>query len=448
MPNADRRPHSLLVAAALFAAVPALAVDGVLDTGFSTDGIWYGAQTLFLEDWNVQDAATAPDWRPVVAGRRDDDQNTQHEAWFWQGFHSSGSAGVCVLEAPNEGVATAMLAFDSQGRLLLAGVYDDSQDGETLMVARYLYPDCTLDESFGGGLGYRFPHGEPSLVLHDLVLDGNDRMFLVGNRGSGDAVVVALTAAGALDSNFAGDGVLEEPLDELQSSTAGFHRALILPGGDLVAAGNAGTATANGTEVVLARYSPTGAPVTSFSGDGYLSLYYSPADPDGIDLGRGLAWDPRLARLYVAGSVSVGGVARAAVAAVTASGSLDTGFSTDGRAVIGGNGTDFRQAALDGLGRLVVAGTSGLGSDAAFYAARLLASGALDGTFGTSGVTSIDVDVVASGLDLGNALALLPGGIAVAGNVERSASTVVGIVRLTQSLLFADGFEAGDQSTW
>lgn len=440
-------PH-LFAALLALAAVRAGAADGALDEGFSTDGIWYGAQTLNLENWQVQDAATAPDGRPVVAGRRDDDQDGQHAEWFWQGFHSSGSAGVCVLDAPNEAVLTTALAFDSQGRLLLAGVYDDSQDGETLMVARFLYPACTLDESFGGGLGYRFPHGEASLALHDLVLDGSDRMFLVGSRASGDAVVVALTAAGALDPGFAGDGVREEPLEALQSSTAGFHRALILPGGDLVAAGNAGTATADGTQVVLARYSPTGVPVSSFSGDGYLSLHYSPADPDGIDLGRGLAWDPRLARLYVAGSVSVGGVSRAAVAAVTGGGSLDTGFSTDGRAVVGGNGTDFRQAALDGLGRLVGAGTSGLGGDEAFYAARLLSTGGLDGTFGSGGATSIDLDVVASGTDLGNALALLPGGIAVAGSVERSASTVVGIVRLAQSLLFADGFEAGNDDAW
>ncbi len=142
----------------------------------------------------------------------------------------------------------------------------------------------------------------------------------------------------------------------------------------------------------------------------------------------------------------------------TPTGGYDNGFGVVGRYSFrfSDSGLDQRAVALavQGDGRILVGGqvSFALASDRDFGIARLLASGdePLDPSFSGDGRRTLAFDLAGSGEDVLTALALDPTGrIVVAGPIyDGDSAFSLGIVRLQNGYIFADGFEWGNTAAW
>ena len=93
-------------------------------------------------------------------------------------------------------------------------------------------------------------------------------------------------------------------------------------------------------------------------------------------------------KIVVAGAYSTGATSDGIVMRYNADGTLDTSFSTDGKAEIQfvASANDFvRDMEIQSDGKIVVVGDASIGGDYQAVAARLNSDGTLDNSFGTSG---------------------------------------------------------------
>ena len=191
---------------------------------------------------------------------------------------------------------------------------------------------------------------------------------------------LACADPGDLDTLLAGDGSTATPIPGYTHAAA---RAIVhLPNGRLLVAGTAGNSGV--FDVVLARYFPNGAVDRSFGTNGFLTL----------DLGAHVAEGPvGLVRrddgtLVVAATLLDGSNGNFVVARLLSTGAFDASFGDAGKRVIDFGGDDrFAAMALDGTGRIVVAGGGGSSS---FAVARLTEGGAPDPTFSGDGQVTTD----------------------------------------------------------
>src|SRR5439155_616944 len=128
------------------------------------------------------------------------------------------------------------------------------------------------------------------------------------------------------------------------------------------------------------RITPTAGQLDPTFGAGGLvtTQFTAPSD----DLGRAAAVDS-LGRVVVAGYTTNGSNNDFAVARLTAAGALDTTFDGDGKQTVAFGASDdvATGVAVDSLDRVVVAGYTSNGPNNDFAVARLTAAGALDATF-------------------------------------------------------------------
>ncbi len=247
-------------------------------------------------------------------------------------------------------------------------------------------------------------------------------------------------ANGAPDTAFDSDGWLALDRATLgQLSTLGVDPAgrILLAGDDVEGFGD--------PELRLTRLLPSGGPDMSFAGDGTATHSFSDA----------VQWTPR--------DVAVDPVDGAVVVALQRAGGIEIAagslvrFSTAGiyAAAFGqpvlayNDGTFVEGLAIDGSGRIFVAASfDGAGAQVGgFLFARRLSSGAVDTSFDGDGVQRVEIDAVTNGWDQCFALALSGGRPVAAGHSQtQSGGQRFALVRLTNDLIFADGFELA--STW
>jgi uncharacterized delta-60 repeat protein len=226
--------------------------------------------------------------------------------------------------------------------------------------------------------------------------------------------VARFTPNGAPDNSFHGDS--------RQTVTFGVgndHRAealLVQPDGRLVLAGRW---DGGSSDFALARLEQDGDLDPTFDGDGMTNITFG-----GVDVAQGVALSR--GRLVVTGYTDTGpNPNNFAVAQLLPNGSLDVGFSSDGRQAVDFGADDLASAAAVRLNRVAVAGSSGTAPNRDFAVAMLTDSqptaGAQDPaatTEGNSGVKSAAVTVRlaqanAGGVQVGYASA---DGSAVAGS--------------------------------
>jgi len=156
-------------------------------------------------------------------------------------------------------------------------------------------------------------------------------------------------------------------------------------------------------DFIVARYNPDGTLDGSFDGDGIRTIEFG-----GTDKAAGVAIDSA-GRIVVVGTTSVG--TSFAAARLNTNGALDTMFNVTGLLLVDFGGTDVANAvAISPVnGKIVIAG--GNGSDFALARINPL-DGSLDGTFGVGGKQTVD----AGATDAATAVAIQTDGrIVVAG---------------------------------
>ena len=192
----------------------------------------------------------------------------------------------------------------------------------------------------------------------------------------------------------------------------------------------------DGRGFLVVRRRASGGPDRSFGGDGKLTIGFDGATRAGA---RDVALF-RDGRILVAGSVTIGGEQRFAVARLLPGGHLDPNFGADGVAVVGPPGAQLEAMALQPEGELVLAGSMPAGARRAVLVLRLLADGSPDPGFGSGGaVDSTGVRLAGRARDV---LVLPDGRIALAASVERgrAARATFLAARLTAAGAFDQSF--------
>jgi uncharacterized delta-60 repeat protein len=284
---------------------------------------------------------------------------------------SFGNGGVALTPIGSFGFATAV-ARQPDGKLVAAGQsYGPSQTYEFTLV-RYEV-DGTLDTSFGADGVVTTPVGSSDAEAFALVLQPDGKLVVAGGNRA-DFVLARYQTDGNLDPSFGIGGIAITPVG------SGFdeaHALALQPDGKLLAAGTAEEGFA------LARYTSTGSLDATFGNGG---IVLTPIENQAVAFAM-----LRLpsGKIVVAGGAKGGDrVPRLAVARYTSNGSLDSSFGSGGTVttLIGLETYAARSVVAQPNGRIIVVGTSYPGgAKTGFAAARYLANGKLDPSFGNAG---------------------------------------------------------------
>ncbi|GMU65843.1 MAG: hypothetical protein AMXMBFR36_21170 [Acidobacteriota bacterium] len=456
-------PAVALTVAMTLPPLPALAADGDLDLDFAGDGSdsWSIVHDFF--EWDVVPHAVVPgdDELFLVATRSLVGDHLAFRAWDVDGETIDDLA--CEQSTGQIfpfGVASRGLAagLSDSGQLLVAGTvtFQGSEGTLRAFIARFdlAAGGCALDPDFASaGFVYfddfSFCDTESCSVLAlaqirrpTLAVTATRIILLVRSETGGPKgrlFLVGLTAAGAVDPGFDGNGVLEI----LAAGTDGFygeaHLALDAKGRIYVLATPFKEGGVNDTDLFLFRYLPAGGLDDDFSGDGVLPLVQANSTDSTAD-------DLRIAS---DGTVLVsGGTIGGAISFVRA-------ISTDG-----GAGATFveslqpAQIATQGDGLLVTSAEflpeAGDGLRTRRREFGTTGTFPLDPTWGSGGTADHDFDFEPgeTEVDQPRHLELWAGRPVIVGGASGGAAEVTFAMRLESRYLFADGFEQGRASLW
>ncbi len=438
------RRAALVLLVTVCLATPIFAVDGERDYSFWGDGRLYFSSSVDLVFGGV--AADAGGGQLAVAysftlG------STEHA--YWRSVADASLGNLCRV-VPNPGALLDTrvidIAFDALGRLLvLARVYNEANDMEKWFALAFSFPGCGLATDFGGD-GIVTLHGWdlPGLVGYDrlrALADGTTLVTGGGLTGGPDGCrvhVIFLEPDGGSGTAFCA------PPDALPGYSYGRDSAV----------------AANGHVVSIAPFRDF--VVVDFEPDGTIAGVVTVP----FDLGGGNEDSAEAVaatadgRIVIVGSAAGGGAPEwsAAIALLrwNAAGvlGLDPNFSGDGKLAFTFDGRPWNQladVAAQGDGKILVAGQARwLMDDRGMAVARLNLDGSLDPDFcGGDGQRVLDFDVGGYADDLAYRVALQNGRIVLAGAVDIGSDVQsVGIARLQNSYVFADGFEVPQAPGW
>jgi uncharacterized delta-60 repeat protein len=376
-------------------AVARLTPAGALDASFADGGV--RLLELGTQSPGVSDVAVDADDKVLVAGGYGDTESSIAVARLTpQGDYDTAFSGDgwVTTGSPDGNVSANAIAVGSDGDIVIAGRGPASGGAAQYVVARY-EPDGTLDTAFGdGGLAVGGQLPEPV----DVGVGPDGKVVAVGAfDGPDDFQVMRLTASGVPDTSFSGDGF--ETTDFAGGADASY--AVAVAGPRIVVAG--AVTGADGTPLVgVARYTDTGAPDASFSGDGLQMLGLPGGDDELFSLIPGQD-----------GSLVATGAAEdaVAVASLTADGTPNGDFADDGRLIQ--PGVFLGEGAAAPGGQLVLAGNA----DGSFAVERLTSSGAPDVTFADDGRQNTSIGASSSA----TAVLVQPDGKIIAAGFSRSS---------------------------
>jgi uncharacterized delta-60 repeat protein/uncharacterized repeat protein (TIGR01451 family) len=402
----------------------ASAAPGDLDLTFGSGG------NVTTTNGMAYAVAVQPDGKIVVAGG------------FGDVFGSPGSPGRHFAVLRYDATGSLDSSFGTGG--MISGYFglDDEartlalqRDGKIVVVVlsngnfvltRY-NADGSPDESFGGGSPVVTPlpgaFNDPRGVALALQPDG--KIIVAGDRrlgSSGDFAFATLRyhTDGSLDVTFGSAGTATTRFNEGQSNAV--NAAAVQSDGKIIVAGSVLRASPFGIVFALTRYHPDGSLDIGFGEGGAVTT--SLCSP-GNDFAEAMA-------LQSDGKIVLAGAsycltedndlpARFALARYTRDGGLDGSFGTGGKVITDFNGAHFSNGyavAVQGDGKIVVAGSSNAVTYSSVALARYGSDGRLDGSFGIGGLVTTNVGPTTNSgpgtLDVAYALALQPDGKMVA----------------------------------
>jgi len=308
-----------------------------------------------------------------------------------------GGAGIVV--APTSGGHLAAVAAQADGKVIAAGfettgATDRNGAALTQWVVRRFAPSGTPDMGFGTSGVVRLFGSYPGDEALDCAVDSAGRIVVVGLRGVATnnrgayatlLAVARFTATGTLDMSFGAGGVVQPGFSGF---TLGRDGRVVTQTDGRIVIGTLGTYSkkAQGKTVDVAclaaiRYLASGAPDTSFDGDG---LAFQGLSGPSVSFGRGRTVGIQSdGGIVVGGNVSNAGLNPAwTVARFQPTGAADTSFGV----VTGPVGENLHSLRIDAADRIVAAGRRAQGSAGADALVRRYGpGGSLDTTFAQSG---------------------------------------------------------------
>jgi uncharacterized delta-60 repeat protein/uncharacterized repeat protein (TIGR01451 family) len=288
------------------------------------------------------------------------------------GFGSGGVATATLAGAPGGGAGA--LALDRSGRPVVVSDPGDLRVG----VLRFL-PNGQPDGAFGG------PQPGAAVTVFSGA-SGTSRFTALAEQGDGGLLAGGFVQRdGESSRRFAlarwtAQGQLGTPgtvVDDLCSGDDEITGIAVQPDQRIVVAGR------SGGRIGLARYNANGTldrVCDDFTGATQEEAGGVALDPDG--------------HILVAGTATVGGSRRLALARYTAAGAVDDSFDIDGiRFYDVGTGAAEQALAMarEPDGRIVIAGTTDAAGGGDAIVLRVLADGTPDPEFGTAGLVHLGV---------------------------------------------------------
>ncbi|SEL65872.1 delta-60 repeat domain-containing protein, partial [Colwellia chukchiensis] len=299
---------------------------GLLDTSFDTDG---HKQLKIGTSAEVKGVFELADGKFIVYG-------TVTEATVNNGFIARiEQNGILDSTFANSGIYTTaalgannihfnQVKADSLGNIIAVGNYDIGS--KSALVLR-LTAAGAIDTSFNS-LGYVV--GANTDDYSALEIDGSDNIYAGGNRntGSQDMLLIKYLTTGAVDSTFnsnAGELVVDVAGGDNNVEFIGFDSSnnLYLVGNDLV--------TLSDDRIAVVKISSTGVLDNSFSSDGKASLSMAPITADS---GMTSAAIDSNDNIVVVGFSDALGSRRHMIGRITPTGNLDNVFDFNGYARI------------------------------------------------------------------------------------------------------------------
>ena len=350
--------------------------DGSLDTSFSGNG--KQATDIGGRGDQATGVAIQGNGKIVAAGRirfnafalaRYDPDGSLDTSFSGDGRQTTDFAGI-----GSSAWATGV-ALQADGKIVMVGsVVNGDRD---FALARY-NPDGSLDPSFSGD-GRQTSDFGGSDRANGVVVQADGRIVAVGRGGALDFALARYNLDGSLDPGFSGDG---RQTTEFGGADSAWGMALQADG-KIVAVGIA--RRSGTTDFGLARYDTGGELDMSFSGDGKQTT-----DFGGGEAARGVALQSD-EKIVVVGDAGTSN--NVALARYNPNGSLDPGFSGDGKQTIGFGGFDRATGvAIQADGKIIVVGSGGFDSSgySNFALARFNPNGELDTTFSGDGKQTTD----------------------------------------------------------
>ncbi|HVX59780.1 MAG TPA: Ig-like domain-containing protein [Pirellulales bacterium] len=282
------------------------------------------------------------------------------------------------------------IAFQPDGKLLVAGIVHGSNPYDTWGVARYNV-DGSLDTTFGSGGLYQFAFDSSNGNggwAYDVAVQPDGKILVGGVVFSGGRgfSVARLTSSGQLDASFGTNGMASIDPDPSSNYNETGQAMLLEPDGTILMTG-----IVNYNYLAVARFTAMGAADATFNGNGVKLIPYSAFGPAyGSIIGHGLA-------LESGGKIIVTGEARDssyvsdfAAARLNPDGSLDTSFSGDGMTTLDfASSNDIAyDAAVQADGKILVAGRAFVGGYK-LALARYNDDGSLDTSFNGTGKLTV-----------------------------------------------------------
>jgi uncharacterized delta-60 repeat protein len=412
--------------AMLVAATPAVAAPGVLDSSFGSGGVFLG--TTFATQYDDQQVVAVDAQGRALVAITEDSGQMQHYAdsrlWvarltatgaldptFAPGEPTPGLKAIDLSALiGSDSVSAAAIRPGPGGTIVILAAIDGSSGARVGLIrldgaGGY---DATLN-----GTGRLVTNLSPvgySPVPMALLVDDAGRMLVSGAEAfinhNNQGFVARFTAAGALDPSFAGTGLFSDPGSTASGQPSVQYRDLAFgPGGSIVAAGD------RDLDAMVLKLSAGGVPDAGFGGgDGIATSDYAKGPGFSIAGGYGIAVDSQ-GRVLLSGQTTPASAdAKGTVVRFTAAGALDTSWGTGTPApgivwlplaqMVRASGVVIAsgdRVVLSGSGAADPDGAGPYGPSNAPSIARLTASGTLDPTFGSGGVTVTSVGVYANG---------------------------------------------------
>lgn len=309
-------------------------------------------------------------------------------------FSSDGIVTTDISNSSYEGIEA--MAYQSSGKIVALGYTDsDSDNNSDIVVARY-NTNGSLDSSFGtnGIAKFNFTNEDGGL---GLTVGPDDKIYVVGYMTPNTLLIpliMRLNPNGSIDTSISFTDAI--PIEQMTGLGAGITSIIIQDNGKILLGGAVVDADGDLVNGIVARLNSNGSLDSSFGTSG-ITL---------VDLG-GIGGLIQKMVVQPNGKIVVVGYnlldddykSDVAVARFNTNGTLDSGFGTGGRVFIdvleGDYGYDI---ALQSNGKIVVVGDTYDETNDDFLVARLNTNGALDTSFGGTGVittdfnTSFDVD--------------------------------------------------------
>jgi uncharacterized delta-60 repeat protein len=212
-----------------------------------------------------------------------------------------------------------------------------------------------LDPTFGSG--GKVATADGGRYASSVAVQSDGKIIVAGSAviGSGSNFALArYTAAGALDGGFGSGGVV---ITNFGSDSDAGQSVVVQNDGKIVVVGYSGTHP--NYDFALARYTTAGMLDASFGSGGKLTTDFSSNTGSNTDSSSSVALE-RDGKIIVAGTSTIGSNSNFALGRYTTAGALDASFGNGGKVTtdFGTNADDGTSVAVQSDGRIVLAGIS------------------------------------------------------------------------------------------